>query len=93
MDRETLRRFVRSARHGWPPRYPVAQLPNAPLVVALGGGAVARATDGGVRDAAMLVSRVALAVWAVQEIVWGANAVRRALGVGGLLLAAGVIRA
>ena len=35
----------RRGKRGWPASFPVAQLPNAPLLIALGGFVVAAATS------------------------------------------------
>ena len=76
----------RRGQRGWPAGYPVAQLPNAPLLVALAAWAVAVPTDGTVQDTARATFYAALAAWAWGELAAGANAVRRALGAAGLIL-------
>ena len=43
-----MRKRWRRGKRGWPASFPVAQLPNAPLLVALGGLLVAAATHGSV---------------------------------------------
>ena len=58
-----LRELWRRGQEGWPRRYVLVQLPNAPLLVAL-------------------------AVWALQELVQGVNGFRRALGLVVLVLLA-----
>jgi hypothetical protein len=60
-------------------------LPNAPLWVALGGQLVAVMTDGSVHAYARAAFYAGLAAWAWQELISGANWVRRALGAGGLI--------
>ena len=75
----------RRGQRGWPARFPVAQLPNAPLSVALGGRAIAVMTDGSVHACAHAAFYAGLAAWAWEELVGGANWVRRALGAGGLI--------
>ena len=60
----------------------VAQLPNAPLLVWLGASLLSvwwspRAGD---LDVLAVVSRVALAVWAADEVLRGVNPFRRVLG-------------
>jgi hypothetical protein len=75
----------RRGQRGWPASYPVAQLPNAPLLVALGGWLVAAATDGSIHAYARSVFYAGLAVWAWEELVSGANWFRRALGAAGLV--------
>ena len=87
----------RRGQRGWPARFPVAQVPNAPLRVALGGQLVAVMTDGSVHAFARAAFYAGLAAWAWQELVSGVNWVRRALGAGGLFYVvdklAGALRA
>ena len=75
----------RRGQRGWPAGFPIAQFPNAPLLVALGGWVVAEVTDGSVHAYARAVFYVGLAAWAWEELASGANWVRRALGAGGLV--------
>jgi hypothetical protein len=75
----------RRGQRGWPASYPVAQLPNAPLLLALGGWLVAAATDGSTHAYARSVFYAGLAVWAWEELASGANWFRRALGAAGLV--------
>ncbi len=77
----TLREAWARGQEGWPRRFVVAQFPNPPLIVALVGSGVARATEGGTADAAHVISRIALAVFAALEVLDGANWFRRLLGV------------
>ena len=77
-------RWRRGSR-GWPASFPVAQLPNAPLLVALGGWLVAAATHGSIHAYARSLFYAGLAAWAWQELVSGANWFRRALGAAGLV--------
>ncbi len=65
-----------------PPRYPIFQFPNAPLITAMLSRAVARTTHGRTGRAASAISALAQLVWAYQEITDGANGFRRLLGVG-----------
>ena len=67
-----------------PPSYPVAQFPNAPLIVAFGGLAVAAVTDDTAQDYAMAVHYAGLTAWAWLELTDGDNAFRRVLGAAGL---------
>ena len=66
-----------------PRRFPIFQFPNSPLIVACLAGAVARVASGCYSPVALLVSRLALLVWALEEVTSGANWFRRLLGVGG----------
>ena len=75
----------RRGQRGWPARFPVAQLPNAPLWVALSGQLVAVMTDRSVHTYAHAAFYAGLAAWAWEELVSGVNWVRRALGAGGLI--------
>jgi hypothetical protein len=78
---DAARDLWRRGQRGWPARFPLVQFPNAPLIVALVAGVVARVAEGGVRDGARAVSAVALIMWALMEIVRGVNWFRRGLGV------------
>jgi hypothetical protein len=75
----------RRGKRGWPASFPVAQLPNAPLSVALGGWLVTAATHGSMHAYARSLFYAGLAAWAWEELVSGANWFRRALGGAGLL--------
>jgi hypothetical protein len=66
-----------------PRRFPIAQFPNPPLIVAMAAGALARTAEGTIARDAALVSQLALLVWAYQEMTTGANWFRRLLGLGG----------
>jgi hypothetical protein len=80
-----LKDLWRRGRRGWPARFPLAQLPNAPLLVALGGWLVAALTDGSVHAYARAAFYAGLAAWAWEELTGGVNWVRRAVGAGGLV--------
>ena len=82
---EKMKDRWRRGQRGWPARFPVAQLPNAPLWVALGGWLIAVMNDGSVHTYARATFYVGLAAWAWDELVSGVNWVRRALGAGGLI--------
>lgn len=64
-------------QRGWPERYPVAQFPNAPLIVFLAATVLHRVTD---QDVFTVVATTGLVVWALLELVAGVNLFRRALG-------------
>jgi hypothetical protein len=74
-----LVRLWRRGQHGWPARFPVAQFPNAPLLVYFAAALIARASAT-LHDAAWAVSVVALTIWAYEELADGVNWFRRALG-------------
>jgi len=75
----------RRRERGWPANFPVAQAPNAPLSIALGGLLVSVVADGSVHAYARGLFYAALAAWAWQELVDGVNWVRRAIGAAGLV--------
>jgi hypothetical protein len=76
-----LREIYRRGQQGWPSRFVLVQLPNAPLWVGLAGSVVAGVTDDGVvHDGARVVATVGLAVWAAMELLQGVNWFRRVLG-------------
>jgi hypothetical protein len=81
----TLRDLWRRGQHGWPAGFPVAQFPNAPLLVAFGGWLVAELTDGSTHAYARATFYTGLAAWAWIELADGTNWLRRALGAGGLV--------
>jgi hypothetical protein len=77
----TLSETYRRGQQGWPSRFVLVQVPNAPLWVGLGGSAVAAVTDDGVvHDGARNVGTAGLVVWAILELVQGVNWFRRVLG-------------
>ena len=80
-----LRDLWRRGQHGWPADFPVVQVPNAPLLVALGAWLVAVVTDASVHAYARATFYIGLAAWAWIELTDGTNWFRRALGAGGLV--------
>ena len=79
-----LRDAHRRAMRGVPPAFPVAQFPNAPLLVAFAAFIAGRVVNGRADDYASATFFTALAVWAYLEVVDGTNWFRRLLGVAGL---------
>lgn len=75
----------RRGQLGWPRRFPIAQFPNPPLLLAGAGWVLARATGGAPHDVGRAVFSVGLVVWAAEEMVAGANWFRRILGLGVLV--------
>ena len=73
----------RRGQRGWPASFPVVQAPNPPLLVAAAGWLVDRAADGA--PYARAVFFAGLAVWAWQELIDGANWLRRLFGAAGLV--------
>ena len=84
-DAPTLKKIWRRGQHGWPAGYPVIQLPNVPLLVALAGWLLAALTSGLVHHCARATFYTGLAAWAWKEIDDGVNWARRAIGAAGLL--------
>ena len=75
----------RRGQRGWPAGFPLVQLPNAPLIAALGGWLVAALTHGSVHAYARAAFYAGLTAWAWEELAEGVNWVRRALGAAGLV--------
>jgi hypothetical protein len=83
--RARLRDLWRRGKRGWPASFPVAQLPNPPLLVAFGGWFVAALTHGSVHSYARATFYAGLSAWGWGELTCGANWVRRSLGAAGLV--------
>ena len=81
----TASELWRRGQLGWPRRFPIAQFPNAPLLIAFAGWALAAVTHGNAHDVGRAVFTVGLSVWAWQEAVSGVNWFRHLLGVGALV--------
>jgi len=82
MSAVTIAELWRRGQVGWPPRFPIAQFPNPPLLLALAGWGLGAVTGGATRDVGRAVFTLGLAVWALEEAVGGVNWFRRLLGVG-----------
>src|SRR5689334_18070368 len=80
-----MRERWRRGQRGWPASFPVAQLPNAPLLAACAGLLVAAATHDSLHAYARSLFYAGLAAWAWEELASGANWLRRALGAVGLI--------
>jgi hypothetical protein len=65
---------------GFPPRFPIVQFPNLPLIVAFGAGQVGRLVRGSEHSFAMSVAYLAMTIWAYEELAEGVNWFRRLLG-------------
>jgi hypothetical protein len=72
-------------RAGWPRRFPLVQIPNPPLIVALVASLVHRLAHGWIASYASSAFYVALGIWAYGEAVEGVNWLRRLLGLGFLI--------
>jgi hypothetical protein len=82
----TIAELWRRGQLGWPRRFPIAQFPNPPLLVALAGWGLAAVAGGVAHDIGRAVFTIGLAVWALEEAVSGVNWFRRLLGLGALVL-------
>jgi hypothetical protein len=83
--RSTVSDIWRRGQRGWPASYPVAQFPNAPLLVAFAGWSVAALTHDSVHAYGRATFYVGLSAWAWEEMTSGANWVRRSVGAVGLV--------
>ena len=81
----TLRDRWRRGQRGWPASFPIAQVPNPPLLGALAAWLVAAVSHGSVHSYARAAFYVGLAVWAWLELTDGASWARRVLGAAGLV--------
>ena len=84
MVKMTATQLWERGQEGWPRRFPVAQFPNPPLLVALAGRGLEPFADGAPRDVGRGLFRVGFAAWAREEALGGANWFRRLVGVGAL---------
>lgn len=82
MNAVTIAELWRRGQVGWPRRFPIVQFPNPPLLLALAGWGLAALAGGTAHDVGRAIFTVALAVWALEEAVGGANWFRRLLGAG-----------
>jgi hypothetical protein len=65
---------------GYPKRFPIAQFPNLPLIVAFAAGIARQIINGGSQPYLQAVGYLALTVWAYEELAHGSNWFRRLLG-------------
>lgn len=66
---------------GFPQRYPLAQFPNPPLLLALFASVLGWVVSGTAQDWVTAVGIVGITVWAWQEAVSGVNLFRHLLGI------------
>jgi hypothetical protein len=74
------RAFKRLTALGFPPRFPIVQFPNVPLIAAFAAGEVGRALHGTEHSFARSVAYLAMTIWAYEELAHGVNWFRRLLG-------------
>jgi hypothetical protein len=70
----------------FPRRFPIAQFPNLPLIVAILAGEIGTFLDGRAHSYAESVSYLAMTIWAYEELVHGVNWFRRLLGLAFIIL-------
>jgi hypothetical protein len=80
--RVTVAELWRRGQRGWPRRFPIAQFPNPPLLLAFAGWGLAAVAQGAAHDIGRAVLIVGLGVWALEEAISGVNWFRRLLGLG-----------
>jgi hypothetical protein len=85
MSAVTIAELWRRGQVGWPRRFPVAQFPNPPLLLAFAGWGLAAESGGTAHGVGRAVFTLGLAVWASEEAVSGVNWFRRLLGAGALI--------
>jgi hypothetical protein len=85
MSAVTVAKLWRRGQVGWPRRFPIAQFPNPPLLLAFAGWGLAMVAGGAAHDVGRAVFILGLAVWALEEALGGVNWFRRLLGVGVLV--------
>ena len=81
----TIASLWKRGQRGWPASFPLAQLPNPPLLTALAGSLVAARTSGLMHDCARATFYTSFAAWAWKEVEDGASPARRGLGAAGLV--------
>jgi hypothetical protein len=92
MSAVTIAELWRRGQVGWPRRFPIAQFPNPPLLLAFAGWVLAAVAGGTAHDVGRAVFILGLAVWALEEAVGGVNGFRRLLGLGVLVwIAVGLV--
>ena len=81
----TFAELWRRGQLGWPQRFPIAQFPNPPLLLAFAGWGLAAVADGRAHVIGRAVFTIGLGVWAWEEAASGVNWFRRVLGAGALV--------
>jgi hypothetical protein len=70
----------------FPRRFPIAQFPNLPLIVAVPAGEAGKLLEGSAHSYVASVSYLAMTIWAYEEFVHGVNWFRRLLGLAYVIL-------
>jgi hypothetical protein len=78
--------YKRLTELSFPRRFPIAQFPNLPLIVAILAGEAGKFLDGSAHSYAASVSYLAMTIWAYEELVHGVNWFRHLLGLAYMIL-------
>jgi hypothetical protein len=84
--RRPVTAYKRLTGLSFPRRFPIAQFPNLPLIVAILAGEAGKFLDGSPHSYAASVSHQALTIWAYEELAHGVNWFRRLLGLAFMIL-------
>lgn len=84
-DPKCVAELWRRGQMGWPQRFPIAQFPNPPLLLAFAGWGLAAKSSGATHGVGRAVFTLGFAVWAWEEAVGGINWFRRLLGASALV--------
>ena len=79
-QKEVFDGYRRVRGFGWPRRFPIAQFPNNPLIVAFVAGQVAAMLHGAGHFDARAISYLSMTIWAYEELAHGVNWFRHLLG-------------
>jgi hypothetical protein len=72
--------FKRLTQLGFPPRYPIVQFPNLPLIIAFAAGLASKSLHGADHRYALAIAYLGMTVWAYEELANGVNWFRHLLG-------------
>lgn len=64
----------------------IAQMPNAPLIIAFIADGVSYVSRGETKTISTWIAQIAFVIWSIMEIGWGVNPFRRILGAVVLIL-------
>jgi hypothetical protein len=78
--RSLWRGFERLTKLGFPPRFPIVQFPNLPLIIALIAGEASHFVSGTDHAYVLSASYLAMTIWAYEELANGSNWFRHLLG-------------
>jgi hypothetical protein len=78
--------YKRWTELSFPRRFPIAQFPNLPLIVAILAGEAGKFLDGSAHSYAASVAYLAMTIWAYEELARGVNWFRHLLGLAYMIL-------